>query len=220
MCDDMNFKYILFDLDGTLTDPYEGITKSFKYALNAYGIDVEQRELTKVIGPPLIDSFRDFYGFDEKTGWDAVRKYRERYETIGWSENSILEGVPELLKDLLNAGKTIALATAKPYVFADKILREFDIYKYFTVVAGAELDGSVNTKTEVIKIALQRLGNPDLSEVVMVGDRSNDIFGAKDCGIMSIGVRVGYAEDGELEAAGADIIVDTIDELNNFLCAH
>ncbi|MEE1047193.1 MAG: HAD-IA family hydrolase [Clostridia bacterium] len=213
----MDCKYILFDLDGTLTDPFEGITKSFQYALRAYGIEKKQEELLCVIGPPLIDSFMDFFGFDEKTGMEAVAKYRERFSVVGWQENKLLYRVPEMLEALKKEGKIVALATAKPEVFARKIIEKFGISQYFDVVSGATLDGKIGTKTQVMKKALEMLGNPSPDEVVMVGDRDNDVSGAKECGVRCIGVRVGYASEGELEEAGADYIIDTIDELKEFL---
>lgn len=214
----MKYKYVLFDLDGTLTDPFEGITKSFKYALNAFGIDEDCQDLKKVIGPPLINSFRDFYGFDEEMGKAAVAKYRERFADIGWRENRLLDGVPQMLEAVKNTGAGIALATAKPLVFAKKIIEEYDIAKYFDAVAGAELDGSINTKSQVVAKALDFFGNPPRDEVIMVGDRRDDVVGAGENGVKCIGVRVGYAEEGELESAKAEYIVDTIEELKNFLC--
>lgn len=213
----MKYKYILFDLDGTLTDPFEGITKSFQYALNSFGIEAKQEELTRVIGPPLIDAFCNFYGFDEESGRQAVDKYRERFADIGWRENKLLGGVDKMLSSLKRNGATIALSTAKPYVFAEKIIKEFNIDKYFDVVVGAELDGSINTKTQVIAKTLQLLGNPLPHKTVMVGDRSNDVLGARACGIECIGVKVGYAEEGELETAGASCVVNTIEELEQLL---
>ncbi len=212
-----NFKYLLFDLDGTLTDPYEGITKSFQYALDYYGIEAKQEDLLFVIGPPLIDSFCGFYGFDREKGEEAVAKYRERFSVVGWRENRLLDGVQEMLSSLKESRKVVALATSKPYVFAEKIIAEFDIARYFDVTVGADFEGNISSKAQVITKVLTELGNPDLSEVVMIGDREHDILGAKKCGIKSIGVRVGYAAEGELENAGADFIIDTIEELTEFL---
>lgn len=213
----MKYKYILFDLDGTLTDPYEGITRCFQYALEHYGIKVKQEDLTAVIGPPLIDSFRDMFGFDTETGWKAVGKYRERYETVGWRENRLLDGVEPMLKGLKEDGRKIALATSKPLVFAKKIIEEYGILKYFDAVVGAELDGRCGTKTEVMERAIEELGSPDRSRIIMVGDRKNDVEGAADCQVTCLGVRVGYAEEGELEAAGADYIADTVEDMYKFL---
>lgn len=210
----------MFDLDGTLTEPYEGITKSFQYALKAYGIDVKQSDLLPVIGPPLIDSFCSMFGFDEKTGWEAVRKYRERFEDVGWRENSLIDGVPDMLDALKRQGKKIALATSKPFVFADKIIKEYKIDKYFDVAVGAELNGEKGTKKEIITKTLKKLNCSRPGLAVMVGDRRYDIEGARQCGTAAIGVRVGYAEKGELEKAGAEYIADTIADLKNFLLSH
>ncbi len=214
----MKYKYILFDLDGTLTDPFEGITKSFQYALKFFGIEADRKDLTPVIGPPLIYSFCNYYGFDKEKGEAAVAKYRERFSTIGWQENRLLDGVPQMLEAVKGTGACLALATAKPYVFAEKIINKFDIAKYFDVAVGAELDGSINTKSQVISKTLEKLGNPPLNEVIMVGDRNDDVIGARENGIDCIGVKVGYAADGELEEAGAAYIFDTIEELAAFLC--
>lgn len=215
--DSTKYQYLLFDLDGTLTNPYEGITKSFQYALNAYGIEAEQNELTFVIGPPLVDVFCDVYGFDEQKAIDALAKYRERFSDVGWMENEIIDGVPQMLDKLKKAGKKLCLATSKPEVYAIKILELFDIFKYFDIVVGAELDGSVCEKYQIIGKVLKKLDNPPLEEVVMIGDRKHDIIGAKQCNIASVGVQTGFAEDGELARAGADCICDTIEELTKFL---
>lgn len=214
------YKYLLFDMDGTLTDTYEGITKSFKYALAHFGIEEECEALKKVIGPPLIDSFCSFYGFDEETGRKAVEKYRERYSGVGWRENTLFDGVEDMLCKCKAAGRTVALATSKPWFFAEKILKEHGISKYFDVTAGAELDGSIGTKSQVIQKALSELGNPPKDSVLMIGDRRHDVEGAKLCGIDCVGVCVGYADDGELEKAGADYIVDTIEDLKEFILSH
>ena len=123
----MPYNNILFDLDGTLTDSYEGITKSFQYALAAYGIEEEQSNLRKIIGPPLIDSFCNYYNFDYDTGLKAVEKYRERYSTVGWKENALIDGVDEMLCKVKNRGKILILATAKPHFYANKIVKMFEI---------------------------------------------------------------------------------------------
>lgn len=213
----MRYNYILFDLDGTLTDPFEGITKCFKYALEYFGISAKQEELTSVIGPPLIDSFCKMYGFDEETGWRAVAKYRERFETVGWRENKLLDGVPEMLADLKNDNRVLALATSKPIVYANKIIEMYDIAKYFDYAIGAEIGGTKGTKPEIVEKAILALDYPCKKEIIMVGDRENDVEGAKALGITSLGVRTGYAADGELESAGADYIVDTVDDMHRFL---
>lgn len=214
------FRYLLFDLDGTLTDPYEGITKSFQYALESFGIEEKQENLKRVIGPPLIDAFMGFYGFPKEKGELAVAKYRERFSVVGLFENQVYQGIPEVLSALQREGKTLCLATAKPEVFAKRILEKFDLAKFFTVVVGAELDGTRNYKNEVISEVLKQLGNPPLEEVLMIGDRKQDIEGAKDCGVSALGVRFGYAEPMELERAGCTNFAETVEEMGAYLLSH
>lgn len=214
------FQYLLFDLDGTLTDPYEGITRSFQYALQSFGVEEEQENLKRVIGPPLIDAFMEFYGFPREKGELAVAKYRERFSTVGLFENQVYPGIPEMLSALKDAGKTICLATAKPEVFAKRILEKFDLAKYFDIVVGAELDGTRNYKKEVIAEVLSQLDNPPLDKVLMIGDRRQDIDGARACGISVLGVRFGYAEPMELEDAGCEIYAETVTEMREYLLSH
>ncbi len=212
------FELILFDLDGTLTDPKDGITNCVKYALKSFGItEKDENKLLKFIGPPLYDSFRNLYGFSEKDANFAVEKYRERFSDIGIFENRIFPDTKNTLKRLKNAGKKIALATSKPYVFAERILKHFEIFNLFDYRVGAELDGRRGYKDEVIREVLRLAAPCVLSEVIMVGDRKNDILGAKKCGIKSIGLRCGYAEPDELENAGADYIFDNLKDIADFI---
>ncbi len=214
------YQYLLFDLDGTLTDPYEGITKCFQVALSAFGVEESQENLKKVIGPPLIDAFMEFYGFSREQGELAVAKYRERFSRVGLFENQVYEGIPETLEALQKTGKTLCLATAKPEVFAKRILEKFELDKYFPVVVGAELDGTRNYKHEVIAEVLRKLGNPPSKEVLMIGDRKQDVEGAKACGIDVLGLRFGYAEPGELESAGCQVYAETVEEMKKYLLEH
>lgn len=214
------YKYILFDLDGTLTNPKEGITKSVRYALKHYGIDEPDLDnLVKFIGPPLQDSFQEYYGFSPETAMEAVFKMRERYRTKGKFENEIFEGIPGLLKALKEQGKILAVATSKPERFAVEILEHFRILEYFDVVAGANMDGSRTRKCEVIEEALSRLNinKEEYPEVLMIGDRLHDVEGAAYFGIDCGGVYYGFAEPGELENAGAVFTVNTVEELQNKL---
>lgn len=212
------YNYILFDLDGTLTDPKVGITKSVAYALAKYGIQVDDLDsLCKFIGPPLKDSFVKYYGFSEEQGYEAVEMYREYFKPYGVYENKVYDGVDKLLAELAACGKKVILATSKPTVFAKVILEHFDLAKYFTAVVGSELDGTRVKKSEVVEEALRQSGAADKSEAVMVGDREHDIFGAKENGIDCIGVLYGYGDRAEHETAGADYIVETVEELNQIL---
>lgn len=213
-----HYQYILFDLDGTLTDPKEGITKSVAYALNFYGITVDNLDsLCKFIGPPLKESFMKFYGFEDEKAEEAVEKYREYFRPHGVYENKVYDGVDKLLESLAECGKTLILATSKPTVFARTILEHFDLMKYFDVVCGSELDGTRVKKGDVILYALEQAGVVDKSQAVMIGDREHDIIGAKQNGLASIGVLYGYGCVEEFQEYGADAIVATVAELREKL---
>ncbi|MBM7865238.1 HAD hydrolase-like protein [Heliobacterium gestii] len=208
------YDLILFDLDGTLTDPKEGITKSVQYALAKHGIHVEDRgSLIPFIGPPLLDSFRHFYGFDEGQARQAVADYREYFAVTGMYENAVFPGIPALFEDLTAAGKQLAVATSKPTVFAKQILSHFGLDGYFTHIVGSNLDGTRCVKGEVVAAALELFPEVDRRCVIMVGDREHDIIGAKANGIASLAVAYGYGSLEELEAAGADQIAGSIDAI-------
>ena len=212
------FDLILFDLDGTLTDPKEGITNCVKHALRHFGIEEnDEATLFKFIGPPLYDSFRGIYGFSHDDANLCVEKYRERFSTIGLFENDVLDGAVEILRELKKAGKTTALATSKPLVFAKRIVERYGLAEYLDFVVGADLKGGLNYKDEVINEVLKQAKPSDLSKVVIVGDRMHDILGAKKCGISSVGVKCGYAEENELENAGANFIFENLFEVKDFL---
>lgn len=204
------YQYILFDLDGTLTDPGLGITNSVRYALNKFGIEAPDRAaLYRFIGPPLLDSFVEFYGFSEAKGALAVQYYREYFGDRGLYENQVYPGVPELLSALKGMGRTLLLATSKPEEYAVEILKHFHLDQYFDFVAGATMDGSRSKKADVIAHALDLGRVARRSGAVMVGDREHDILGAARMELDSIGVLYGYGSEGELRAAGADYIVKT-----------
>lgn len=214
-------KYLLFDLDGTLTDPSVGITTCVQYALQAFG--VEEPDLAKLeafIGPPLRDSFMNFYGFDAEQAEAAVAKYRERFQDTGIFENEVYEGIPEMLRTLQSRGLFLAVASSKPQVYVERILEHFDLKKYFSVVVGSELDGKRENKEEVVHEALNRLFayKPiQKNQVYMIGDRSFDVEGAKALGIESVGVTYGFGGMEELKEAKADYIVRSVEELEKFL---
>ena len=213
-----SYEYLFFDLDGTLTDPAEGITKSVAYALKKFGIEVEDRRaLLPFIGPPLFDSFRDFYGFSDEDADRAVEYYREYFRVDGIFDNSVYEGIPELLARLKSAGKKLVLATSKPEEFARRIMDKFELARYFDVIAGATFDGSISQKVEVIEYAIRTAGIADRSSVLMIGDRFHDVVGAKKAGIDSLGVLFGYGDRRELEDAGATYIAGTVEDLGQML---
>jgi phosphoglycolate phosphatase len=213
-----SYKYILFDLDGTLTDPKEGITRSVAYALERMGIEVpDLDELCKFIGPPLKDSFMRFYGMSYSDAQAAVSRYREHhFSQGGLFQNVVYDGMRELLESLKSQGKTLIVATSKPQAYAVQILEHFGLSQYFEFVSGSEFDGTRVKKAEVIAHALKECGI-DKARAVMVGDRSYDVVGAKSNGLPCIGVLYGYGCREELEEAGADFILATVSELKDLL---
>ena len=215
----MKKTYILFDLDGTLTDPGEGITNSVAHALAHYGISVADRSrLYRFIGPPLMDSFMEYYDFTEEQATEAVKVYREYFADRGWAENTVYDGIEALLGELVSAGKVLLVATSKPQAFAERILVHFGLDRYFTVICGAPMHAPRGYgKADVIREALAKAGVTDLSSAVMVGDRHHDIDGARAVGIASAGVLYGYGDRGEHEAAGADAIAESVDALKEIL---
>lgn len=210
----MGNKYFLFDLDGTLTDPAIGITNSVMHALEKYNIRVKDRsELYPFIGPPLTDSFRKYFGFTEEQANQAVVYYREYFRDTGIFENKVYDGIPELLAELKKRGCKIALATSKPYEFAVRILKHFQLYDYFDFFGAATMDGRITKKADVIAELLRELGNADKSEMLMIGDRDQDIAGAKANGLRSAGVLWGYGSEEELTGAGADYLAAKPEDL-------
>lgn len=208
------YDILLFDLDGTLTDPAEGITNSVAYALNKFGIDVEDKKvLYKFIGPPLVVAFAEYYGFSKEDSEKATAFYRETFRVKGLFENRVYDGVPKMLETLKQNGKKLIIATSKPEEFTLKILKHFDLLKYFDFVAAATFDSTRNTKDKVIKYALENIDFCDKSKVVMVGDRHHDIDGAKVNGIDSIGVLYGFGSKEELTKAGATYIAESIEDI-------
>lgn len=210
-------KVILFDLDGTLMNTKEGITKCAAYALKHYGINVEDLDsLDFFIGPPLHKSFEEFYGFDEKKAAEAASLYRERYKDIGVYECEPYAGIEEVLKCLYETGYKLAVATSKPEVFAKQIMEKFQLTRYFTAIVGSLLDNSRSAKQEVIEEAFTQLGVGTVyekSEVLMIGDRKHDIIGAKQAGIEALGVKYGFAKGNELFDAGADYIAEQPEDI-------
>lgn len=212
------YKYILFDLDGTLTDPEEGITKSIAHGLEKMGMEnIDLKSLRKFIGPPLRDSFMKYYNFDEEETKKAIELQREYFRAKGKFENIVYEGIEELLKTLKGKDYILAVATSKPEVFAVEILEHFGLKDYFTFIGGSLLDGNRTKKADVIKYVMESLEIVgEKSKIIMIGDREHDIIGAKANGIDSIGVRYGFAEGEELQEAGATYILNRVEDLKRF----
>ncbi len=214
-------KYLLFDLDGTLTDPKTGICTCVQYALSAFGI--EEPDLDKLesfIGPPLKDSFMRFYGFTEEQVDAAIVKYRERFSDVGLFENEVYKGIPKMLRELNARGLVLAVASSKPTVYVQRILEHFRIARYFKAVVGSELDGRHVNKDEVVQEALGQLFGDrpvEADQVYMIGDRCFDVEGAHKNGVESVGVTYGYGSMEELKGARSDYIVRSVEELQEFL---
>lgn len=214
------YRYLLFDLDGTLTDSSEGICKSIQYSLGKIGIQEDDLQKLEVfIGPPLRYSFKEYYGLEGELAEQAIAFYRERYTEVGKYENRPYPGIREMLIHLKAAGAVLAVASSKPELYVEDILRHFDLYELFDYVVGSDLEGKRETKTAVIREAMERMQvtREEQKGVLMVGDRHFDIDGAKELSLDSLGVYYGFAKSGELEAAGADYVVHTVDELEKLL---
>lgn len=211
------YRYILFDLDGTLTESGPGIINSIKYTLRHYGEKIPPDEvLLRFVGPPLIDSFEKIMGWPPERAREAVDVYREYFSVTGLFENSVYGGVRELLKRLSDAGRRLGVATSKPQPFCDRILEHFGIDGYFDAVRGIPLDGEDMAKSEVIAKVLEAVGAAP-SETLMVGDREHDVIGAKANRIDCVGVLYGYGSREELETAGAKAVFETAEDLGNYI---
>ena len=214
----MAVSHLLFDLDGTLTDPAEGITNCVEYALEKFDIHPSSKEeLYPYIGPPLTYSFMNYHGLSQTDAEQAVAYYRERFSDKGLFENQVYEGIAELLGELQNQGIQLIVATSKPEEFANRILEHFGLAQYFAFVAGCTLSGLRPEKTNVIAYVREQYPDINAENTLMIGDRKFDIEGAHACGLPAVGVLYGYGDRTEMEAAKADFIVTTVEELREFL---
>ncbi|MBO5776275.1 MAG: HAD-IA family hydrolase [Clostridia bacterium] len=214
MSDIINKKYVLFDLDGTITDSGPAIISSFKYSIKEYGnVNLTDSDYSSIVGPPLRDSYMRLLGVDGITAWDLVLKYREFYNAGGMFDCTVYDGIEELLKALKSSGKILAVATSKPEEQSLIILKHFDLLKYFDVVAGDDQNCTRSNKALIIEYALEKLGNPNRSDVVMIGDRSYDMVGAIKTGVTPIGVAFGYGSRKELADSGAQYIANKATDL-------
>ena len=210
------YQYLLFDLDGTLTDSIPGITRSVAYALSYFDIHVDDlNKLRPFVGPPLRESFGEYYQFTDEQIAKAIDKYHERYADKGLYENEVYAGIPEFLEKARKQGYQLMVATSKPEVFAVRILEKFEFIGYFNFVTGSLLDNTRSDKKEVIEEALRRFEVPEdrICDVLMVGDRKHDIIGAKQTGLSSMGVKFGFAKENELEESGADYIAELPEDI-------
>ena len=205
----MNYKYVIFDFDGTVADSSEGVTASILYAYEAFAKPLPDDEtIRQFFGPPLVASFMKYAGVDEETGEEMTAKYRELYTDNAMYLLKLYDGMDELLKKLKANGIKIAIASSKPIKFFDKLLNKLEIKDYFDAVCGAAMDEKSTRKKYIILNALNQLGVEDKSEAIMVGDRKYDVLGAKEAGVKCVGVTFGFGDYDELKDAGADFIVD------------
>ena len=210
----MDYPNVLFDLDGTLTDPREGITRSIQYGLSKMGIDEpDLTQLEHFIGPPLLQAFMATYGFDEAKAWEAMGFYRERFAVTGLYENEVFEGVTPLLETLVGQGRQLFIATSKPQIYAREIARHFDFAKHFKVIYGSELDGTRTNKVELIRHLMAEQGlNP--AHTLMIGDRKHDLIGARDNGLDAAAVGYGFGSFEELNSFAPKYHFETLAELH------
>lgn len=214
----MKKKYVLFDLDGTLTDSQDGIMNAIEYALEYYGIQVKERDsLRPFLGPPLSESMQKYCGFDRVKAVEAVETFREYYNTRGKFENKVYPGVESMLKAVQEAGCRLYVATSKPEEIAREILEHFGLAGYFDYIGGATSDDSRVKKSDVVRYVMDKAGIDRPDEAVMVGDRKHDILGAKENGLEAVGVLYGYGDRQELEAAGVDYLAEQAEEIIRFL---
>jgi phosphoglycolate phosphatase len=208
---------VFFDLDGTLTDPKEGITRSIQYALERLSALVpEMDDLLWCIGPPLRASLAQLLNGDDDAAGEALALYRERFAETGLYENAVYAGIPDVLKVLKSQGKRLFVATSKPHVYAERIVEHFGLGDYFEIVFGSELDGTRVEKTDLLQYVIAQT-ETDPSEAVMIGDREHDMLGARNNGLSRIGVLYGYGSEAELRAAGAEQLVSSPAELLQML---
>lgn len=214
----MDIEYVLFDLDGTLTNPALGITNSIMHVMRHYEMKVPKREeLYSYIGPPLVDKFHDDWGFSREKSIEALEIYRQYFAEYGIFENEAYDGIHNLLEKLAKSGKKIYLATSKPEIYARRILKHFNLDEYFTYAAGNTLHEDRPTKYDVIKYLLETRKEIEIEKAVMVGDREHDVIGAHKAGMKCIGVLYGFGDREEHQSAGADVIAESISELENIL---
>ena len=214
------YTYILFDFDGTLFDTSEGVTNSAAYALEKMRLPVPENrnELKKFIGPPLLDSFHQFYGLDETDAKTAMIRYREYYKNKGIFELKPYPGMEELLKQLQASGRTAIVATSKPEIYTKRILEHVGWTGYFSFVGGATMDEKTRaTKPQILQYILDTCHITDIREAVMVGDRHYDIRGARAFGMDSIGVLYGFGTKEELSQAGATYLAEDVGSLLCYL---
>lgn len=214
----MSIEHVLFDLDGTLTDPAQGITNSIIHSLKHFNIEVKDRtELYSCIGPPLIECYMKMWNFSLEEAKKALEVYREYFSVKGLFENEVYDGIEDMLKSLCASGKKLYLATSKPEVYARRILEHFNLDRYFTFIAGNSLTEDRSKKSDVIKYLFASCPQLEKDNAIMVGDREYDVLGARECSLDCVGVLYGYGSREEIEKAEAKYICESVTDLENLL---
>ena len=217
-----NYEVIAFDLDGTLSDPARGLIQGFVYCFKKLGLPYDNEEsLRKYIGPSLYEEWQEDFGFTPDEANDAIEVFREYYNIYGWWDNTMYDGIPEMLASLKAAGKKVVLATSKPLDTAKKVLELFGLTEYFDFIGGA-VSHQNDQKWQVLNWSLTSVGidinDPEsLKKCVMIGDRKYDAEGAKICGVDSIGVLYGHGSDEEMQTSGFTYLVETVEDISKFL---
>lgn len=210
------YKSLFFDLDGTITDSSEGIINSIVYALEKMDVTITDKDvLRKFVGPPLMDSYRKYFGFTQSEAEMGLKLFREYFSEKGIYENRLFDGMESLLSDLYHNGYELVLATSKPDVFAREILKYFDIQKYFSHISACPMDEANTTKLDIIKAALDMTAIKNKAEILMIGDTAFDINGAKICGIDSMGVLYGTDDANELK--NATYLTEDVEKIRKIL---
>lgn len=210
------YEYFIFDLDGTIINSEQGVTRCTSYALKYFGIDEKPENLLHFIGPPLHYSFKKFYNFSDEQAATAVAKFRERYSEKGIFECSLYDGMKQSLEYLYNNGKKLAVATSKYEPFAVQILKNLGVDKYFSTVVGSSYGADFAQKKLIIGAVIEKL-SAEKEKCVMVGDTQFDIIGANEAGIDSIAVSYGFGTAQEIESGNPTHIIDSPEKLRQFV---
>lgn len=212
-------KYILFDLDGTLSDSSEGIINTFKYTINELNYPVpEDKVIYTFIGPPIVETFKNTFGMSEEETRRAVQIFRPYYGKNGMFQNELYQGIEEMLETLKQAGYMMGIATSKPEVYAVKILENFGIAHYFDVIVGASLDDKFSKKYDIMELAIKKAREiEDIDEITMVGDRSYDMESSVKLGVEAIGVTYGFGSEEEVRSTGANVVCHKPSEITQYL---
>ena len=213
------YKYAFFDFDGTVCDTREGIFNCASYALNKMGVEYDNSfdSMRRLIGPPLVVAFAEFFGLDRAGAERATKLYRERYVDVGMFELKVYEGMVDVLVKLNDAGVKLAIVSAKPEEYIKRIVKHFGLDKYFSVCVGPDFSDDHSSKTHLISRAMKELGVDNPSDVVMIGDRKFDLESATELSVDGVGVTYGFGDREEIESCNPVFIANSPYEICNFV---